>query len=234
MIRNFASHSQTLKTLQDTDFWSVRTIVEDGHQFWRTYFRYNGKNEVYPILLPIYQDAVLSHSYVKTLKAQFIQIRRWAWGASDIAYVLNTGWRKKNKVPKLDMMFKTNRLIEGHTSWATAPLVILLGAFVPLYLAPEAGESFAANQLPIVASWIQRVAMVGLFLSIYLSIRLLPPKPPHYKNHYWIFMVLQWMLMPIITIGYSAFSALNSQTRLILGRYLGKFDLTEKVVKKTK
>lgn len=232
MIRNFASHSQTLKTLQDTDFWSVRTIVEDGHQFWRTYFKYDGKNEVYPILLPVYQDAVLSHTYLKTLKAQFIQIRRWAWGASDIAYVLQTGWRRKNKVPKLDLFFKTSRLIESHTSWATAPLVILLGAFVPLYLAPDAGESFAANELPIIASWIQRVAMIGLFLSIYLSIKLLPPKPARYKNHFWLFILLQWMLLPLITVGYSAFSALNSQTRLILGRYLGKFDLTEKVVKK--
>ena len=37
--------------------------------------------------MPIYQDAVLSSTYVKTLKAQFIQLRRWAYGASDVPYV---------------------------------------------------------------------------------------------------------------------------------------------------
>lgn len=232
MLRNFASHSQSLQTLIDTDYWSVRTIVEDGHQFWRTYFRYNGKNEVYPILVPIYQDAVLSNRYVKTLKAQFVQVRRWAWGASDIAYVLHTGWRKQNKVPKLDLLFKTARLIEGHISWATAPLILLLGAFVPLYLSPRADESLIANQLPIIASYIQRIAMVGLFVSIYLSIRLLPPKPARYRPHKNIFMLLQWVLLPLTTIFYSSFAAINSQTRLIFGKYLGKFDVTEKAVKK--
>jgi hypothetical protein len=232
MIRNFASHSQTLRTLQDTDFWSTRTIVEDGHQFWRTYFSYNGDHEVYPILVPIYQDAVLDVTYRKTLKAQFIQIRRWAWGASDVAYVLQKGWREKNKVPKLDLFFKTMRLIEGHLSWATAPLLLLLGAFVPLYVAPEAGDSYIANQLPIIASYIQRIAMAGLFLSIYLSIRLLPPKPPRYKAHHWIPMLLQWVLLPITTIVYSSVAAIYSQTRLMFGRYLGKFDATVKVVKK--
>lgn len=183
-------------------------------------------------MVPIYQDAVLDSTYVKTLKGQFIQIRRWAWGASDIAYVMQKGWRNKNKVPKLDLFFKTTRLIEGHTSWATAALILMLGAFVPLYLAPEANASYVANQLPQIASYIQRAAMAGLFISIYLSIRLLPPKPPYYKSHHWVLMVLQWLLLPITTIVYSSFAAINSQTRLIFGRYLGKFDVTAKVVKK--
>lgn len=233
MLRNFAAHSQSMQALIDTDFWSVRTIVEDGHQFWRTYFRYDGKNEVYPIMVPIYQDAVLSSTYTKTLKAQFIQVRRWAWGASDIAYVLHTGWRQKNaRLPKMDLFFKTMRLIEGHLSWATAPLLLLLGALVPLYLSPQADASLVANQLPIIASRIQTIAMVGLFVSIYLSIRLLPPKPSRYRQHRRFLMVLQWVLLPVTTIFYSSFAALNSQTRLIFGKYLGKFDLTEKAVKK--
>lgn len=232
MIRNFASHSQSLAALQQTDYWSVRTIVEDGHQFWRSYFSFDGNYEVYPIMVPIYQDAVLSHTYVKTLRAQFIQVRRWAWGASDIAYVLNTGWRKKNKVPKIDLLFKTGRLVEGHVSWATASLILLLAAFAPLYLAPQASESIVANQLPIIASRIQTLAMVGLFVSIYLSIRLLPPKPPKYKTRHRIYMLLQWVYVPITAIVYSSMAALNSQTRLMFGKYLGKFDVTEKVVKK--
>jgi hypothetical protein len=232
MIRNFASHSQSMAALIETDFWSVRTIVEDGHQYWRSYFRFNGNYEVYPILVPIYQDAVLSKTYVKTLKAQFVQVRRWAWGASDVAFVLNQGWRKKNKIPKLDLLFKTGRLIEGHVSWATASLILLLAAFAPLYLAPQASQSIVANQLPIIASRIQTLAMVGLFVSIYLSIRLLPPKPPRYKTRHRIYMLLQWIYLPVTAIVYSSFAALYSQTRLIFGKYLGRFDVTEKVIKK--
>jgi hypothetical protein len=44
-------------------------------------------------------------------------------------------------------------------------------------------------------------------------------------------MVLQWALLPVTTICYSSFAAINSQTRLIFGRYLGAFDVTEKAVK---
>jgi hypothetical protein len=37
--------------------------------------------------------------------------------------------------------------------------------------------------------------------------------------------------LPITTIVYSSMAAINSQTRLMFGWYLGKFDLTEKAVK---
>ena len=100
-LRNFSSHAQSLQTLIDTDFWSVRTIVEDGHQFWRTYFRYDGDHQVFPVYVPVYQDAVLAKGYRRTLKAQFIQLRRWAWGASDVAYVIETGFLKRTKLINL-------------------------------------------------------------------------------------------------------------------------------------
>lgn len=225
MIRNFSSHAQSMQALIDTDYWSVRTIVEDGHQFWRTYFRYDGKHDVYPIYLPIYQDAVLSSTLVKTLRAQFIQIRRWAWGASDVAYVLETGFFRPNKVPKIDLIMKSLRLLEGHVSWATAPLILAFFAFIPLLFNPQ---DFAANQLPHIASQIQRIALLGIFITLLLSLKLLPPKPARYKKHRSVFMVLQWVLLPVTTIGYNALAALYSQTRLMFGRYLGKFDVTEK------
>ncbi len=225
MIRNFSSHAQSMQALIDTDYWSVRTIVEDGHQFWRTYFRYDGKHEVYPIYLPIYQDAVLSSTLLKTLKAQFIQLRRWAWGASDIAYVLETGFFRNNKVPKLDLSMKFLRLLEGHISWATAPLILAFSAFIPLLFNPQ---DYAANQLPLIASRIQTFALIGIFFTLYLSLKLLPPKPARYKSHRTVFMVLQWVMLPVTTIVYNSLSALYSQTRLMFGKYLGTFDVTEK------
>src|SRR5690606_23472144 len=70
MLRNFSSHSQPMDALIATDYWSTRTIVEDGHQFWRSYFRFDGDYEVYPVYLPIYQDAVLAKTLKKTLRVQ--------------------------------------------------------------------------------------------------------------------------------------------------------------------
>lgn len=229
MIRNFSSHAQGMAALIDTDFWSVRTIVEDGHQFWRTYFRYDGRHDVYPIYVPIYQDAVLAEGYKRTLKAQFIQIRRWAWGASDIAFVWTKLFLTPNKVSRVDGVMKLGRLIESHLSWATAPLILAFSAFIPILFNPQ---DIAANQLPNVASKIQTIAMIGLAVTMFLSFKSLPPKPARYKRHRNIFMLFQWILLPVSTIGYNAAAALVAQTRLFRGKYLDKFDVTEKAVKK--
>lgn len=227
-LRNFASHAQSMAALIDTDFWSVRTIVEDGHQFWRTYFRYDGKHEVYPIYLPIYQDAVLDKSYKKTLKAQFVQMRRWAYGASDIAYVADKAWFTPNNIPKTDKIMKFWRLFEGHISWSTAPLVLTFAAFIPAWFNPN---DFASNQLPLLASKIQTIAMLGIFITFFLGMRALPPRPKRYKRRRTLWMVLQWVYLPLTSIIYSSFAAIYSQTRLMFGRYLDRFDVTEKVVK---
>jgi cellulose synthase/poly-beta-1,6-N-acetylglucosamine synthase-like glycosyltransferase len=226
-LRNFSSHAQPLAALIETDFWSARTIVEDGHQFWRSYFAFDGDYEVYPIFAPIYQDAVLSATYRRTLKAQFIQLRRWAWGCSDIAYVAEFGFFRKNKLPKLDLIAKFWRLFEGHISWATAALLVAVTAFIPAIFHPN---SYAANQLPTVASRIETVALTGIVITFFLSILLLPPKPARYKKHRHIWMTLQWVYLPFTTIIYNGLSGLTAQTRLMFGRYIDKFDVTEKAV----
>lgn len=227
LLRNFSSHAQPMDALIDTDFWSTRTIVEDGHQFWRTWFRYDGKYDVYPIYVPIYQDAVLAETYRRTLKMQFIQVRRWAWGASDIAYFANQAFFKKNKIPLHQRTSKFLRLLEGHISWSTAPLILLLAAIIPFFLNPD---SYVANQLPQVASKLQQVAMLGILISLFLSLRMLPPKPERYKRRRTLWMVFQWVYLIPTTVIYSACAAIYSQTRLMFGWYLG-WIITEKAVK---
>jgi glycosyltransferase involved in cell wall biosynthesis len=232
MLRNFAAHGQGMDALVECNYWSKRTIVEDGHQFWRSYFRFDGKHEVFPIFSPIYQDAVLAETYKKTFRAQFLQLRRWAWGASDIPYVIQKGFFTKNSVPKLDLFFKTVRLIEGHLSWATASLIVAFSASIPVYINPNGRESFVANQLPVIASYIQTVSLIGIIITLYLSMKLLPKKPARYRRTRHISMVIQWIFMPIATILFGSTAALVSQTRLMFGRYIGNFDVTTKTIKK--
>jgi hypothetical protein len=230
-LRNFSAHAQPMAALLETDFWSTRTVVEDGHQFWRSYFAFNGNYRVYPLYVPIGQDAVLSESYVKTLKAQFVQLRRWTYGASDIAYVVDKAFFSKDpgrkKINKFDAFAKTWRLLEGHVSWASGSLLVLLGGFVPALFQPE---SYTANQLPIVVSRIQTVALIGLLITVFFSLITLPPKPARYKHHRTLFMVLQWVYLPVTTVVYNSFAAFYSQTRLMFAMYYDKFDVTEKAV----
>lgn len=231
-LRNFASHSQPLKALEGMDFWSKRTIVEDGHQYWRSYFYFKGNYGVVPIYVPIYQDAVLSNTYLKTFKAQFIQLRRWDYGASDVAYVANKIFSRQHDFPLFKTVLRFINLIDGYVTLAGVSILVAVGGWIPLLVNSGAQHSVVANQLPDTVSYIQSIAVIGVFITVFCSFKLLPPRPERYKRSRNVWMVLQWVMMPITAIFFGSFAALNSQGRLFIGHYLDNFDVTEKSIRK--
>ncbi|MBP6910235.1 hypothetical protein KBC03_01405 [Patescibacteria group bacterium] len=70
----------------ETHFRSKQTIVEDGHQYRRSYFAMKGRYECVPVYAKVYQDCNLNTSVAKTADAQYKQMRRWSHGAEDVAY----------------------------------------------------------------------------------------------------------------------------------------------------
>lgn len=235
-LKNFASHSQPLLALSEMGFWSKKTIVEDGHQYWRSLFFFKGNYEVLPIHVAIYQDAVMEETLIKTLKAQFVQLRRWDYGASDVAYVgvrLFSKDRKKiGKMPFLPLFAKFVRLLEGHVTLAAISPMVAFGGWVPKIINSRSKDLLTFN-LPNTISLIQIFASVGLMTTILLSLKMLPPRPKEVKTPR-ILMILQWLLMPVVAIVYQSFAAFYSQTRLLTGNYMEKFDVTKKVVKTKK
>ena len=228
IMRNFASHSQPMDALVEMNFWSTRTVVEDGHQFWRSYFYFNGNYSVHPLYIPIYQDAVLDNTYLKTFKAQFIQLRRWMYGASDIPFVAERVFTKKRTVPFWPAFVWFIRGLDGYVTAASVSIIVAVGGWVPLFINSQAYNDVVAHQLPDTIAFFQRIALVGLVAMVYLSFKLLPPRPERYKRSRTIWMLLQWVLMPFTAIGFLSFAALNAQARLFFGRYLTKFDVTNK------
>ena len=234
-LRNFASHSQPLLALKEMDYWSKRTIVEDGHQYWRSLFHFHGDYEVIPIRVPIYQDAVIEETFWKTLKAQFVQLRRWDYGASDVAYVgvrLFSKDRKRiGKMGFFGLFAKFWRLLDGHVMLAAMSPMVAFGGWVPRLLNYDSKDLLTYN-LPETVAIVQAFASVGLIATILISLRMIPPKPDNGRKIPKIVMLLQWLLMPIVAIVYQSFAAFYSQTRLMFGKYMEKFDVTRKVVKK--
>ncbi len=232
-LRNFASHSQPLQALAAMDFWSKHTIVEDGHQFWRSLFFFDGDYSVLPIRLPIYQDAVVDETLWKTIKAQFVQVRRWDYGASDVAYVGVRLFRSRSKrgMPFLPLFAKFWRLLDGHVTLAIMAPIVAFGGWVPLIMNNTSRDMVVYN-LPSVVSVVQTIASIGLLITVLVSLRMLPKRPAKYRKGKTIFMILQWILMPVTSILYQSLAAFYAQTRLMLGKYMEKFDVTKKVVKK--
>lgn len=226
-LRNFSAHGQSLRTLIDTEYWNVRSVVEDGHQYWRTYFAYKGDHKVLPIFSPIYQDAVLVEGYWRTFKAQFYQLRRWAWGVADTPYVIRRAMHEP-EIPLSNRLIHIFRQLEGYFSWAVAPIVLAVGGWLPLFLYADATESALALQLPTIVSYIQTGALLGLLAPIISTMISLPPRPRRYRRHHSVLMVLQWALVPVALIAFGSHAALNAQTRLLFGKYLSDFNVTEK------
>lgn len=231
-LRNFASHSQPLQALEAMDFWSKRTIVEDGHQYWRSLFFFRGDYSVLPIRIPIYQDAVIDETLWKTIKAQFIQVRRWYYGASDVAYVGTRLFVKKDKrvMPFWKLFPKFWRLLDGHVTLAMMAPIVTFGGWVPMIMNVSARTMVAYN-LPNIVSVIETIASIGLIVTVLVSFRMLPPRPAKYRKGRNILMLVQWILMPVTSILYQSLAAFYAQTRLMLGKYMEKFDVTKKVVK---
>lgn len=233
ILRNFASHSQPLRALVAMDFWSKRTIVEDGHQYWRSLFFFGGDYSVLPIRIPIYQDAVLDETFWKTVKAQFVQVRRWYYGASDVAYVGVRLFCRENErpMPFWQLFPKFWRLLDGHITLAIIAPLVTFGGWVPMIMNASARTMVAYN-LPNIVSIVETFAMVGLIVTVLISFRMLPPRPAKYRKTRGIMMLLQWILMPVTSMLYQSIAAYYAQTRLMLGKYMEKFDVTKKVMKK--
>lgn len=232
-LRNFASHSQPLQALEAMHFWSKRTIVEDGHQYWRSLFFFHGDYAVLPIRIPIYQDAVIDETFWKTIKAQFVQVRRWYYGASDVAYVGTRLFVSKSDrvVPFWQLFPKFLRLLDGHITLAILAPIVAFGGWVPMIMNVSSHEMIAYS-LPSIVGVVETFASIGLIVSVLVSFKILPERPAKYRKGKNISMIIQWVLMPITSILYQSVAAFYSQTRLMLGKYMEKFDVTKKVVKK--
>ena len=232
VLRNFASHSQPLQALEAMHFWSKRTIVEDGHQYWRSLFFFSGDYTVLPIRIPIYQDAVVDETFLKTVKAQFVQVRRWYYGASDVAYVGTKLFTKREHriMPFWQLFPKFWRLLDSHVTLAMLAPIVAFGGWIPMIMNISSHDMVAYN-LPNIVSIVETFASIGLIVTVLISLKMLPKRPEKYRKSKSISMLLQWILMPITSIIYQSLAAFYAQTRLMLGKYMEKFDVTKKVKK---
>jgi hypothetical protein len=228
-LKTFAAHSQSLQTLLITDFWSNKTIVEDGHQFWRTYFAYNGDHEMVALFIPVYMDCVLAENLFKTFKNQYMQMRRWAWGISDFPFVVKN-FMKHPEIPFGEKCLQTFRLFGGHFSWSTASFLLAF-AWVPLLFNKSFQDTVLAHNVTYFSSTIMNLAWIGLFVNIWIFFTLLPKRPSHLRKTRYFGMIIQWLLVPVVALFLSAIPALESQTRLMIGKYLDYFWSTPKVRK---
>ncbi len=223
----FSSHSMSFRALVDVGFWQKDIISEDSRIFLQCFMRYNGDYQVTPLYVPLSMDTVQAENVRKSLVNLYKQQRRWAWGVEHfpymvIAFINNRAIPLRKKIKFLCIQ------MEGMYTWASAPILILILGRLPLIVAPEHVKSTVlASNAPFILETLLNLSMVGILVIGLLSFSLLPDPPKAVHRHRFLGMVLQWLLLPISIIMFSAFPAIDAQTRLMLGKYL-QFQVTEK------
>jgi hypothetical protein len=223
---SFSSYSVNLQTVHEVDYWATDAIPEDSRFYWKSFFRYSGEFRAIPLFMPIYGDAVRARSYPRSLIQQYTQIRRWAWGVTDIPFYIRNAFAH-SEIPR---GLRVRRLLDlwlDHLNWAIAPFVIIFGSNLPLVLNPAFAQTTLGQNLPLYASWLLTGAFACLIVLMYVEEHIAPPRPASWGLLRSLFSRLQWLMLPVVGLLFSNLPALDAQTRLIAGRYL-EYRVTEK------
>lgn len=228
--KSFSSRSMSFQSVIDFGNWDAKVVQDDSRQFWTAYFVYNGRHYLENIYSPVYMDAVLSESYLKTIQSQYKQLRRWAWGVSDFPFIV-FNILKNPHIPLLKKIYEIFHFLESVFFWATGPIILLLSGSLPSSLNPAFRDNILSYNLPVMMSQLMNLASVGILLCIIITTQIIPfeKQKSTFKK---ISLFLQWFLVPIVSVCLSSIPAIDAQTRLMLNKRLD-FQVTEKARKKS-
>lgn len=226
-LLTFSSHSMSFKALVDVGFRQTNIVSDDSRIFWQCFLKYDGDYKVVSLYYPLSMDANVAPSFFQTMKNVYRQQRRWAYGMEDIPYFL-FAFLKNKKIALRKKLYWFFILFEMHWSWATTSFIVLLLGWLPIILGGEGfRQSLLSYNLPTFTRNILIIGMIGLVASAYFSILLLPPRPPIYGKTKYLFFALEWILLPIIMIFFTALPSLDAQTRWLTGKYMGFWHTTK-------
>lgn len=231
-LTTFSSHAASMKALYEAGYWQKNVVSEDSRIFFNLFIRYDGNYRVVPISYPISMDANVSKNWLGTVGALYRQHRRWSYGAENVAYLL-FNFLKNPRIPFRKKWQQAYIQIEGFWSLTTHPLILFVVGWLPIWIGGhEFNASVLSYNLPIVATWFLTIAMFGLVVSSVFYMRLVPERPRKYSIGRSISMALQWILVPLTMVVFSAVPGLDAQIRLLTGNYLG-FWVTPKMRKES-
>jgi hypothetical protein len=183
--------------------------------------------EVEPIYLPIYVDAALAKGFWATIKNQYNQYKRWAWGVSDLPWIIKN-YFSSTKIPFWDKTTRVIHALWAHLLWPVNWFAITIGLTLPTILNPAFGRTTLGYMVPKISSAILTTALLFLGITLILDSKYKPKKPKDYPLIKTILTPLEFVLMPIAGFFLSALPGIDAHTRLMLGKYL-EYKVTEKV-----
>ncbi|HZU05810.1 MAG TPA: glycosyltransferase family 2 protein [Chloroflexota bacterium] len=220
-----SNYSLSLELCHRVGYWDVDVIPEDSHMFFKALFRCGERVRVVPLFIPVWSDAAEGACWWRTVLSHYRQARRWAWGVSDIPYLI---WQivrrgRRRLVPRyIHVVHYTHEHLLWPSHW-----FLLLGSFNLLsYLAPAFAASENGQELAGLATAAYTACLPSLFLLIWLNWQLRPSASRPSLGEVLAFLA-SWACLPLVSFVLVALPAVDAHSRLLLGRYL-RYQVTEK------
>lgn len=221
----FSSYTMSLKLLTEVGYWDDDVIPEDSRFFWKSFFTYGSRLRVRPAFLPVFGDAPRASQYRATHVSQYNQIKRWAWGVTDVAYVTTRMLRH----PEIPWKLRARRymyLVFNHLTWTTLPVLLFFGGSLPAIIDLDYSLSTAATVVGWTTAGILTLTLLNTVVLIQVDRRMCA-KPSEWGWWRRRYADVQLFLYPVVGLALSVIPALEAQTRLMFGAYL-EYTVTEK------
>ncbi len=222
-----STYSTNLWMLKQINFWDIDIIPEDWHIFFQAFFTFGEKVKTIPLFTIVNGDAVYSGGTIKTLANRYEQEKRWAWGVTDVGYVL----KRFFQTPHINFWQKLKKIIfiiETHLFWPVSFFILTISASIPPLINPSFKRTVLGLLLPKLSALILTLSSVMLILYIYLDIKLRQKVNMKTGITNLPFLIIQWYFLPVVSFFFSSLPALDAHTRILLGKKL-KYKVTEKV-----
>lgn len=222
-----STYSTSLWLLKKVNFWDVDIIPEDWHIYFQAFFTFGKKVKTIPLFTIVNSDAVYSGKVAKTLINRYEQEKRWAWGVSDIGYILKNSFLS----PHIDLLTKLKKLLyvaETHLFWPSSFFILTLSASIPPLINPVFKRTVLGFLLPQLSGLILTFASSLLVMYIYLDVKIRQRVNMKTPLRSFPLLIVQWYLLPFVSFFFSSLPALDAHTRILLGKKL-QYKVTEKV-----
>ena len=224
---HISTYSTNLWMLKEIDYWDVDIIPEDWHVYYQAFFKFGERVKTLPLYTIVNGDAVYSGTTIKTFANRYEQEKRWAWGVTDISYY----WNNMFIAPHIPWSVKTRRffyLVETHLLWPTSFFVLTVSGWIPPIVNPTFKRTVLGFILPRLTGFILTLATAMLILYIYLDFKLRHELKQKTRIVNLPLFMVQWSLLPVVSLVLSSLPALDAHTRLLFGKKI-TYKVTEKI-----
>jgi hypothetical protein len=208
-------------------FWEVDVVPEDSHMFFKVWLHFGKRVRARAIFLPVFADAAEGVNLWRSATSTYQQIRRWAWGVSDVPYLTLRTLRAQH-IPWYIRVMRLGWYVEEHLLWPSHWFLLTLGGMLPPLLNQVWARSAIGAWQTSAFSTLLGLSLPALVLAIVADIVIKWRSDPTHDPWVLLGALPGFALLPLTGLALVAIPALDAHTRLLFGRTLA-YQVTEKV-----